>query len=88
MIKAVEGAIPPERIEVGQIWLEERTGRYIKILEREVHDTGPAWTYCNEDGEPEPEGYCKANGHRYYDWFWHYSDIFDFVVWERFYFVR
>ena len=88
MIKTVEDSVPPKRIEVGQIWWEKDTGRLIKILEREVHDTGPAWTYCNYKGKPEPEGYCKANDHTYDDWFWHYCDILDFVTWERFYFVR
>lgn len=71
-------------IEAGSIWREKETGRRIKILEEEVHGTGPAWTYIGGDGEPEPHGYEPANGFTYGDWFWHYCDVMDFVLWGRF----
>lgn len=72
----------PKSIEVGQIWCEKESGRLIKILEKEVHGTGPAWTYCTARGKPE------ADGPDHPDWFWHYCDVFDFFVWGRFEFVR
>ena len=87
-ILAIDGAVPPDHIEVGQIWLEIESNRYIKIVEKEVHGTGPAWTYCDEQGNSEPHGYEKANGYSYDEWFFHYCDLFDFCVWGRFKFVR
>lgn len=65
-------------IRPGQLWLERRTGRHIRILQAEVHGTGPAWTYCNVDGDPEPHGPDHP------DWYWHYCDLFDFIMWDRF----
>jgi hypothetical protein len=78
----VETKTLPDRIRPGQIWYEPETGRHVKILEEEVHGTGPSWTYCTPSGEPEPDG------PRHPEWFWHYCDLFDFVVWDRFRFVR
>lgn len=70
------------KIRVGQIWREKDTKRLIKILQECVHDTGPQWTYCKEDGTPEPES------RRYSTWFEHYCDLLDFMVWNRFEYVR
>lgn len=70
-------------IEVDQIWREKKTNRLIKILEVE-RGPGPAWTYCDKDGTPEPHGVEPANGHNYGEWFWHYCDVHDFCVWKRF----
>jgi hypothetical protein len=80
---AEQRAALPDRIRPGQIWREARSGRHVKILEEEVHGTGPAWTYCDPTGCPEPH---DASTHS--DWFWHYCDVLDFVVWGRFEFVR
>jgi hypothetical protein len=67
-----------DHIRVGAIWREVSTGRTIRILEEEVHGTGPAWTYCDAAGKEEPDGPDHPT------WFWHYCDIYDFVVWKRF----
>jgi hypothetical protein len=76
------------KIKVCQIWKEIETKRYIKILEKEVHGTGPAWTYCDCKGNPEPHGYEEANGAVYNDWYWHYCDVLEFAVWKRFKLVK
>jgi hypothetical protein len=65
-------------VEVGSVWREVETGRRIRVLEEEIHGTGPAWTYIDADGEPE------AHGEQHPEWFWHYCDVCDFVLWGRF----
>jgi hypothetical protein len=72
----------PDCILPGQVWRELDTGRLVRILEEEVHGTGPAWTYIDATGNDVPES--KDHG----DWFWHYCDVADFFVWKRFQFVR
>lgn len=72
----------PDRIRPGQVWRERENGRLIRILSEEVHGTGPSWTYINARGRPEPDG------PEHPDWFWHYCDLYDFCVWDRFEYVR
>ncbi len=72
-----EMTLPP-RILPGQFWREATTCRRIKILESMVHDTGPAWTYVDASGNPE------GDSEHHPDWHWHYCDLFDFTVWNRF----
>ncbi len=69
-------------IEVDQVWREKESNRLVKILKKEVHGVGPAWTYINTEGKPE--GHDKDHP----DWFWHYCDLYDFIVWNRFEFVE
>lgn len=76
-----------EPIPVGSIWREHRTGRHIRVLSSGPFDH-PHWTYCSPDGTAEPHGLEPANGHRYDDWYDHHCDVHDFVVWDRFEFVR
>lgn len=58
------------KLEPGSRWREVATGRVIVIIDREVHGTGPSWSY--EDGGNPGE----IN--------WHYSDAADFLIWKRF----
>lgn len=81
-----------EWLEPGHIWREsekwKERPRYIKIIPPGAVDCSVYWTYCDADGKPEPHGYEPANGHTYGDWWGHHCDLFDFVVWGRFKFVR
>jgi hypothetical protein len=46
-------------------WRERETGRVARILEEEVHGTGPSYTYEDEPGS------------------WHYANLCDWVLWDR-----
>jgi hypothetical protein len=74
---------PADHIRPGARWREVKSGRLIRIIDEEVHGTGPSWTYIDAAGNPEPHG-PESNGHDYRDWYWHYCDVLDFVLWGRF----
>jgi hypothetical protein len=65
-----------EALRPGRYWREVRSGRRVKILESEVHGTGPAWCYVNDAGEPD--GYDDPADA------WHYSDVLNFVLFGEF----
>lgn len=66
-------------IKPNAIWLEAQTGRRVRILEEEVHGTGPSWTYVDKAGNPEPHDNDLHKG-----WFWHYCSSADFCYTGRF----
>jgi len=54
----------------GSRWREIATGRIIVIIDSMVHGTGPSWRL---EGGGKPK---EVN--------WHYCDIADFLLWQRF----
>lgn len=73
------------KIEAGQVWLENESGRLIRVVSPMVHDTGPACEYIDKDGNREPVYPALAKRHSHHArWFVFYCDLWDFSVWNRF----
>ena len=66
---------PYPDIPTGSVWFEKETGRRIKITRPA---DPPAWCYIDAKGDWE------SHSKEHDNWFEHYCDAYDFLIWGRF----